>query len=109
MTVLVGTKKWTKAKPTKRFRRPGELNPEEQACARVALGVLRVRHGSLAKVAKAMGIQEKTAVRAASERWNVSAAMALEIARLAGVTLDDVISGRFPEAGACPMCGRKGE
>jgi hypothetical protein len=31
--------------------------------------------------------------------------MALRVARLAGVPIDDVLAGKFPPAGTCPYCG----
>jgi hypothetical protein len=33
--------------------------------------------------------------------------MAVRVARLAGVGVDDVLSGRYPAAGTCPMCGHR--
>jgi hypothetical protein len=35
----------------------------------------------------------------------VSASMAFRVARLAGVTVDDVLVGKFPPPGTCPHCG----
>ena len=89
--------------------RPGKLSPEEQACVRVALKTLAVRHGGWVKLARRMRISLNTLTGAmAKKRKTISPGVALEAARTAGVTFDDVISGRFPEPGSCPLCGRVG-
>jgi hypothetical protein len=33
--------------------------------------------------------------------------MAFRIARLVGVSVDDLVRGKFPEPGTCPRCGYK--
>lgn len=35
----------------------------------------------------------------------VSASMALRVARLAGIPVDDLLAGRFAPEGTCPRCG----
>ena len=95
---------WKRPAKPRPFNRPGALSLEEQACARVALGVLRVRFGSLEKVATAMRINMET-LRKAVKRGTVSAGVALDISRTAGVSFDDVITGRWPPKNSCPHCG----
>lgn len=76
---------------------------------RVALKTLAVRHGGWTKLAKRMGVSANTLTGAMlKKRKGLGPGVALEVARTAGVTFDDVISGRFPEPGSCPMCGRSG-
>lgn len=98
---------WKKPPTPRPFNRAGQLSPEEQECVRVALRVLGVRYGSLTKLAGRMGVHPKAVHRAASERGKPTIGMALEAARVAGVPVDDILSGAFPEAGACPLCGRR--
>lgn len=88
--------------------RRAELTPEEQANVRKALGVLRIRLGSQEKLAKAMGIQQTRLASLAgpSARKRPGAAIALYASRVAGVPVEDILSGAFPAPGACPMCGR---
>jgi hypothetical protein len=37
---------------------------------------------------------------------NVSPTMAIRVARLAGVGVDDVLAGKYPLPGTCAHCGR---
>jgi hypothetical protein len=93
--------------PADAKRRPGKLTVEEQACARVALKALAVRYGGWTKLAKRMGASANTLQGAAfKKRRNVGPGVALEVARVAGVTFDDVISGRWPARDSCPACGQ---
>jgi hypothetical protein len=39
----------------------------------------------------------------------VSASMALRIGRFVGVSVDDLLAGRFPPPGTCPYCGHARE
>jgi hypothetical protein len=90
----------------RRGKRPGQLTPEEQACTLVALKFMVAKVGSRAELAFKMGV-DRTALRRAL-KGKPSIGMALDLARVAGVTVDDVITGNFPAAGACAMCGRAG-
>lgn len=76
-----------------------DLTKDEVAHVRAAAQFLRARMGGWANVAKALHVSQKTA----SSR--VSPTLALRIARLAGVGVDDVLGGRFPPPGMCPHCG----
>jgi hypothetical protein len=81
-----------------------DLTKVEQENVRVALRVLRGRHG-----AKMVG----RLLRAAPEylrtlhagHGEVTASLAVRVARLAEVGVDDVLTGRFPPAGVCRHCG----
>jgi hypothetical protein len=39
----------------------------------------------------------------------VTPIIAFRIAKFAKVGVDDVLAGRFPEAGTCPRCGHRPE
>lgn len=108
MTVLRELKSWKKPRPRLGIVRMDRLDAEEQENVRVALRALRVRYGALPIVAKAMGIPAKTLQRIYAGKRRVQPGAAIAVARLAKVPVDDVLTGAFPTAGSCPMCGRCG-
>ena len=83
-----------------------ELTAEEQENVRRALRVLRTRVGGQRALAKALGVTVGKLGWAMMARGKPGAALALYAARLAKVPVEDVLAGRFPAEGACPMCGR---
>lgn len=88
-------------------RRPRDtdLTPSEQANVRTALRFLRTRCGGWAPLAKVLGFAHTHLADTASGRSAGSASMTFRIARLAKVTVDDVLTGRFPDSRACAHCG----
>jgi hypothetical protein len=106
MTILVKRETWAKPRLATETRRSSDLSPEEQAHAKAALRFLAKRHGTLRKLASAMGTNFRTLQTAVEKSGTVSAGIALRAARAAGVPLEDVLSGAWPPAGACPYCGR---
>lgn len=99
---------WKRPRPPRSAsRRPGKLTPEEEACTRGALKFLAVRHGGWKKLAARMGVNVYTLMSAClKKRRAVDPGIALEVARAAGVTIDDVLSGAWPAREACPTCGQ---
>lgn len=91
------------AKPTKQPK--GDLTAEEQANVRAALRFLRARHGGWEPLAKALRTPS-TRILPMQNRRPVAAGIAVRLARLAGVTVDDLLTGRYPPPGACPHCGQ---
>lgn len=89
--------------PPRRGQR-GDLTTEEQAHVKVALRFLRIQHGTWAVLAKALRYKVKTM----ADGRPASARLVLRVARVAGVSVDDVLCGRWPPPGACPHCGRTG-
>ena len=85
--------------------RKGDLTAQEMVNVRAALRYLRVRSGGYEALGKAIGMQEKT-MQPMARRVPPSAGLAVRLARLAGVPVDDILCGRFPPPGACPHCGR---
>lgn len=81
-----------------------DLTTEEQARVRTALKFLRARCGGWAPLSKALGYGPVRAKQASCGR-PVSARLAFRVARFAGVSVDDVLSGRYPDPNACPYCG----
>jgi hypothetical protein len=76
-----------------------DLTSEEQKNVRAALRFLRVRCGGANALAKVLRIDRKT-LNAPPSPTTV-----FRVARFAGVSVDDVLTGRFPRAGTCPHCG----
>lgn len=82
-----------------------ELTTEEQKNVRAAMRFLRGRFGSWERVAEALRSRLNTVSGVVHQGRAVSAGLAIRTARLAGVAIDDVLSGKYPPAGACPHCG----
>lgn len=82
-----------------------DLTTEEQEHVRRAMQFLRVRCGGWAQVATMLRFKRSTVTDAGLGHGPVSASMAFRVARLAAVTVDDVITGKFPLPGTCPHCG----
>jgi hypothetical protein len=80
-----------------------DLTAEEQKNVRAALRFLRIRIGAdnLAKLLRA----HSATVRLVIAGRAVSASIAVRTAKLAGVGVDDVLTGKYPPAGTCPHCG----
>ena len=104
--ILTERMSWRKSRPSDRPRRSSDLTPDEQANAKAAIRVLARRLGGAAKLAEALGAKPATVGNATGTRRTVSAGLALRAARLAGVPLEDMLSGAWPVAGSCPHCGR---
>lgn len=83
-----------------------DLTEQEQGNVRAALRFLMIRAGGWKTLAAALGFSRHTMRHVKKGEKGVSPRMALRVARVAGVGVDDVIAGRFPTAGACPHCGK---
>jgi hypothetical protein len=70
---------------------------------RAALRFLHARAGRWDVLAKALSTTKATLRRPAS------ASLAVRVARLAKVGVDDILAGRFPDPGICPHCGQRRE
>lgn len=66
---------------------------------------LRTRCGTWAALASVLGFTETSMSNVVTKQRDVSASLAFRVARLAKVSVDDVVSGRFPAIGTCPYCG----
>ena len=108
MTILKERKVW---KAERKPRKPNlynleRLDTEQEAHVRRALGVLRIRFRSLDALAEALKAQPRTVARHIRQGGHPTAGIALRVAALANVLVDDVLSGKFPAEGSCPYCGR---
>jgi transcriptional regulator with XRE-family HTH domain len=111
MAVLMERKVW-RAPPREPSRRklldPNRLKDHEVAYVRAALGVLKLRYGSWRRLAEAMQVGRMRVTRAACGLRRPDVALAVRLARVAGVPVEDIIKGRFVLRGTCPMCGQRG-
>jgi hypothetical protein len=82
-----------------------DLTLDEQERVRSALHYLRLRFGGWKPLGRALHFEETTLIHAAHGRRTATAAMAFRVARLAKVSVDDLIKGRYPDPNACPRCG----
>jgi hypothetical protein len=80
-----------------------DLSTKEQTNVRTALRFLRARCGSVKMLAKALRFSDVTLRAPATPR------LAFRVARLAGVTVDDVLTGKYPPPGVCAHCGHRKE
>lgn len=84
-----------------------DLTAKEQSNVRTALRFLRVRCGRADVAAKALRVSRRQIRRILSGEHGVSAAVAVRVARLASVGVDEVLTGKYPPEGACPHCGHR--
>ncbi|PSM31671.1 hypothetical protein [Haliangium sp. UPWRP_2] len=82
-----------------------DLDEKEQTHVRAALRFLQRRLGRWSAVSDAIGFSPKTIDGVVFNKKSVSASMALRVARLLGVMMDDLLVGKFLPPGACPNCG----
>ena len=106
MTILTKREVWTRPRVIGPSRYTPDLTAEEQANVRRALQVLRRRFGSWAAVAEALHVKVETAKKGGGTNSKPSVGLALRVTRVAGVPLEDILSGAWPKPGACPTCGR---
>lgn len=79
-----------------------DLTAKEQANVKTAIAFLRAKAG-VKPIAKALRFSRATLQRAAGPM------LAFRVARLAGVSVDDLLTGKYPPPGVCPHCGHRKE
>ena len=82
-----------------------DLDAKEQQYVRVALRHLHRTLGAWAPVAAGLKTTAVTVRMVACGQNAVSASLALRVARLLNVMVDDLLVGKFLPPGACPNCG----
>lgn len=105
MSTLNTRTTWCRPRPPDATRRSSDLTPTEQANVRTAIRFLVKRLGSMQKLAAAMS--SKTGTVKQSLRGGVSAGITIRVARVAGVSAEELLAGRWPAVSACPHCGRE--
>ena len=89
--------------------RSSDLTAAEAQHCRTALRFLHRRCETWAPLAAALRVKDANLSEVARGNRPVTASLAFRIARFAKVTVDDVVTGRFPDPRACPMCGHVAE
>jgi hypothetical protein len=102
MAILREATSWRRARKPRGFA----LTADEQEHVSAAMRTLRVRYGSWVAIAKVLGVDIKSVKNSVNPRRKPSPGVAIRAAQLAGVPVDDALTGKFPDAQACPMCGR---
>jgi transcriptional regulator with XRE-family HTH domain len=83
-----------------------ELTDREQRSVRTTLLFLRVRAGGAWEpVARALHVEEDTIAKVAHGRRPVTARLAIRVARLIEVGVDELLAGRHLSSRVCPHCG----
>ncbi len=82
-----------------------DLTLTEQRHVRTALRVLRTRMGGGCAVGKALHCVYSTLDKVCNQRRTVTARMAVRVARLVDMPVDDLLAGKFVPEGTCPHCG----
>lgn len=85
----------------------GDLTTKEQTHVRAALQFLRVRCGGWAPLAKVLRVKETSLASVAGGHKTVTARLVFRTSRFTKVGVDDLLAGKFPEPGTCPMCGHR--
>lgn len=101
MAILTEKKSWTRPKRARGF----ELTATEQANVKKALTALRIRMGGWDELAKAIGATRDAVTKNGNKRGRPTAGMALRAARVAKVSVEEILSGSWPKPGTCPHCG----
>lgn len=97
MSLLRERKTWKRHPSPSRVVRD-DLTVAEQAHARAALRVLRVRMGSWGLVATTMGYREEHVTKLASKRGKLQAGV-----------VEDILTGAWSALRTCLLCGRCAE
>jgi hypothetical protein len=91
-----------------------DLTDKEQRSVRTALRFLRLRGGAWGPLAKALRYEWDSIQKVAAGKRAVTPALALalalRVARLGGIGMDELLAGQWLSARVCPHCdGRVGE
>ncbi len=106
VTILHEPKSWRRERSATETRRSTDLTPDEQAAVRRALHTLRLRLGGWKALAKALRVNVRTLTTQGGTRGRPSAAVAIRAAKLADVSVTEILEARWPKEGSCPHCGR---
>ena len=86
-----------------------DLTTKEQRAVRTALRFLRLRVGAWKPLVKALRYEYDSIQKVAAGKKAVTPALALRVARFAGVAMDDLLAGQWLSARVCPHCGHPPE
>jgi hypothetical protein len=86
---------WKREKPPRQWTRPGELTPTENANVMDALWLVHAEHRPWSRVAMLLGVNYRYLRRITDGYQVPGPGMAIRVARLAGLSTDDVLAGDF--------------
>jgi plasmid maintenance system antidote protein VapI len=87
------------------YSKSTDLTLQEQLHVRTAIRVLHLKCRSWKTIARALKVEPDSIYRVVSGRRVITAAVAFRVARLAGSSIDDLLSGAYLPAGICQHCG----
>jgi hypothetical protein len=93
-------------RPPKNSKPCRSLTDAERKQLRVLLRNLHRHFGSWPCLAEAMGVRWRALSSIASGKRRGSPGILLRAARIAGLPVERVLSGKLDLAGRCPTCGR---
>lgn len=85
-----------------------DLSKEEQAHVRAGVQFLHTRTGTWDDLAKMLKLGRQHLVDVVHGK-PVTPKLAFRVARFAGISIDDLLTGKFPPDGTCPFCGHTKE
>ena len=108
MAILTARKVWKaqRTRPPKTTMRPCELTLAEQHNVRAMVLKLRDQYSSWKALAEALSVNRVTLVRAQPGKQAPTVGLALSVARLAKVPVDDVLGGVVATPRVCRVCGK---
>jgi hypothetical protein len=86
-----------------------DLTDKEQRAVRTALRFLRLRMGAWAPLAKALRYEYDSVQKGAAGKKVVTPALALRVARLVDVGMDELLAGQWISPRTCPHCSHPPE
>jgi plasmid maintenance system antidote protein VapI len=82
-----------------------DLSDKEQRAVRTALRFLRLRVGAWKPLVKALRYEYDSIQKVAAGKKAVTPALALRVARFAGIPMDELLAGQWLSARVCRYCG----
>jgi len=106
MAILRVAKVWRRPLAKGSKARLDDLDAEQRKNVMAALRAIIAELGDARAVARAIGVNDWTVRRVARGECKPSAGLAVRLAKLAGVSVEDVLSGRLAQERVCPSCGQ---
>lgn len=106
MAILRVAQSWRRPSAKRRTDRLERLDDEQTVNVGAAMQALKTKLGSWKDLAASIGVSKQTMNRLAHGHTKPSAGLALRLARLAEVPVEDVLSGKYAKAVLCPHCGQ---
>jgi hypothetical protein len=82
-----------------------DLTLQEQKNVRTTIRLLHLKIGNWKTMARALKIEPDSIYRVVTGSRTITASVAFRVARLAEMSIDDVLSGAKLPAGICTQCG----